>query len=78
VKIAYVLSHPELSGGVKVVFQHAWLLQLQGHDVTVLGCGRKPDWIKVHVNYVDYSQGVSRLGRQDLVIATYFTTISIA
>jgi glycosyltransferase involved in cell wall biosynthesis len=78
VKIAYVLSYPELSGGVKVVFQHARLLKLQGHDVTVLGLGSKPDWLEVQVNYIDYSQGQPRVGQQDLVIATYFTTIAVA
>jgi glycosyltransferase involved in cell wall biosynthesis len=78
VRIAYVLSRPELGGGTKVVFQHAQLLQDKGDDVTVLGEGPKPDWMEIRVPYIDYSGGLPRLPEQDLVIATFWTTLPLA
>lgn len=77
-KVAYVLLHPELGGGVKVVFQHARLLQMQGHEVSVLGCGPKPDWVQFDGTYFNYDQEQPKVGSQDLVIATYYATIPIA
>ena len=76
--ICYVLDRPELCGGVKVVFQHAQLLTAQGHGVTILGLGRRPRWIDFSGRYHDYRRRPPRLKDQDLVIGTYFTTISTA
>jgi glycosyltransferase involved in cell wall biosynthesis len=75
VRIAYVLPFPELNGGNKVIFQHVGLLQEMGHELTVLAEGPKPDWIRIDAAYVDLGTTVSRLPSQDLVIATYWTTI---
>ena len=77
-KITYVLDRPELSGGVKVVFQHAQLLRSQGYQVTVLGQGPTPHWSVFEGAYIDYSQKLPRLVSQDLVIGTYWTSIPIA
>jgi glycosyltransferase involved in cell wall biosynthesis len=78
VRVAYVLGHPELNGGNKVVLQHAALLRAGGDEVAVLGLGPKPEWAAVEAPYFDYSAGTPRLPRQDLVIATFWTTLAAA
>ncbi|MFL6236343.1 MAG: glycosyltransferase family 4 protein [Thermoanaerobaculia bacterium] len=77
-RISYVLSHPELNGGNKVIFQHANLLQDHGHEVTLLGEGPKPDWMAIHATWIDYASAVSHIPEQDLVVATYWTTLRLA
>lgn len=83
-RIAYVLPRPELGGGSKVIFQHARLLREVGHAVTLLGDGPRPDWYPVGEGYVDYSPflkdgvPVPGLPEQDLVVATFWTTVSLA
>lgn len=76
--ISYVLGYPELGGGTKVVFQHAELLHDLGHTVTILGIGTSPTWIAFSGHYIDYSGGLPSLPYQDLIIATYWTTIEIS
>ncbi len=76
--ITYILGYPELGGGVKVVFQHAELLHKLGHNVTILGVGNSPSWITFSGQYINYSAGLPSLLHQDLIIATYWTTIEIA
>jgi glycosyltransferase involved in cell wall biosynthesis len=80
VRITYVLPRPELGGGNKVIFQHVGLLAENGDEVTVLGEGPRPDWIEIRVPYIDYAAaaGPPRLREQDLVIATYWTTLPLA
>jgi glycosyltransferase involved in cell wall biosynthesis len=83
-RITYVLPRPELGGGNKVIFQHALLLRRLGHEVTLLGDGPRPDWFEVGEGYVDYSGAAGKSGpvpvlpEQDLVIATFWTTLGIA
>ncbi|HYO15499.1 MAG TPA: glycosyltransferase family 4 protein [Thermoanaerobaculia bacterium] len=77
-RITYVLPRPELGGGNKVIFQHARLLQENGAEVTVLCEGPKPDWIAIDAAYVDSTAGFPKLPEQDLVIATYWTTLPVA
>lgn len=77
-KVTYVLGYPELGGGVKVVFQHAEILQNLGHTTTILGIGEAPTWISFGGQYIDYSRGLPPLPHQDLIIATYWTTIEVA
>jgi glycosyltransferase involved in cell wall biosynthesis len=78
VRITYVLPYPELNGGNKVIFQHIALLRENGDQVTVLAEGPKPGWIPIDAAYHDYSAAPARLADQDLVIATYWTTLEIA
>jgi glycosyltransferase involved in cell wall biosynthesis len=78
VRIAYVLPFPELNGGNKVIFQHVRLLQELGHELTVLAAGPKPDWIRIDAAYVDTTAAAPRVPGQDLVVATYWTTIEQA
>lgn len=77
-RIAYVLPFPELNGGNKVVFQHVALLREHGHELTVLAEGAKPDWIRIDAAWVDLTSTPPRLPDQDLVLATYWTTIEVA
>jgi glycosyltransferase involved in cell wall biosynthesis len=79
VRITYILPRPELGGGNKVIFQHARLLQEHGDEVTLLCDGPKPDWIGIDAAYVDYAGGIrQKLPEQDLVIATFWTTLPLA
>jgi glycosyltransferase involved in cell wall biosynthesis len=78
VRIAYVLPWPELGGGNKVIFQHVRLLHERGFEVAVLGAGPPPGWTDLPVPYHDYDAGAPQLPAQDLVIATYWTTIAVA
>ncbi len=77
-RITYVLPFPELNGGNKVIFQHVNLLRQGGHELTVLAEGPKPDWIGLDAAYVDTTLAAPRIPSQDLVIATYWTTIERA
>jgi len=78
VRIAYVLPSPELNGGNKVIFQHVGLLRSMGDEVTVLAEGPKPGWIEIDARYVDTTAEPTRLADQDLVVATYWTTVERA
>lgn len=74
-----MLDRPELGGGAKVVFQHAALLRRRGDEVTVLGGGPAPDWLHLDgLPYIDLAAGPLKLPPQDLVIATYWTTLPVA
>lgn len=77
-RITYVLPRPELSGGIKVVFQHAHLLWKQGIQVLLLGEGPDPDWMGERLPYHDYTSGPLQIPRQDLVIGTFWTTLALA
>lgn len=77
-RITYVLPHPELNGGNKVIFQHVRLLQESGDEMSILAEGPRPDWIRVDAEYQDYLAAPPVLREQDLVIATYWTTVPIA
>jgi glycosyltransferase involved in cell wall biosynthesis len=77
VRITYVLPRPELNGGNKVISQHAELLASAGHDVLVLGDGPRPEWFPAALSYRELAS-VSSLPSQDLVIATFWTTVTIA
>lgn len=77
-RIAYVLPFPELNGGNKVAFQHVALLRAHGHELSVLAHGPRPDWIEIDAAYQDISATPPRLATQDLVIATYWTTVAEA
>lgn len=77
-RITYVLPSPEMNGGNKVVFQHIRLLREGGHEVTVLGEGPRPDWAGFDGPYLDLSAGPPHLPSQDLLIATFCTTLPVA
>jgi glycosyltransferase involved in cell wall biosynthesis len=78
VRVTYVLPNPELGGGSKVVFQHAELLRGRGFEVTVLGAGPCPGWAPFAGRYLDHGGPLPALPPQDLVIATFWTTVELA
>ena len=78
VRITYVLPAPEMNGGNKVIFQHAGLLRAAGHEVTVLGEGARPGWAGFDGTYRNYAAESFQLPAQDLVIATFWTTLAVA
>jgi hypothetical protein len=78
VRLCYVLPSPELGGGNKVIFDHAHLLRRQGWEVSVLGDGPAPGWLRLEMPYLDYRAQTPRLPPQDLVVATYWTTLAVA
>lgn len=77
-RITYILPFPEMNGGNKVIFQHIQLLREGGHEVTVLGEGPRPDWAGFDGPYRDIAAGAPHLPAQDLVIATFCTTLPVA
>ncbi|MDX2000336.1 MAG: glycosyltransferase family 4 protein [Thermoanaerobaculia bacterium] len=77
-RITYLAPRLELGGGSKVLVQHAHLLAERGHKVTLVGEGPAPDWLSLEVPYHDSSRSWPKLPTQDLVIATFWTTIARA
>ncbi|HKH46092.1 MAG TPA: glycosyltransferase [Thermoanaerobaculia bacterium] len=77
-RITYVLPFPEMNGGNKVIFQHVHLLRQAGNDVTVLGEGPRPGWAGFDGVYRDSAAALPALPAQDLVIATFWTTLAVA
>lgn len=82
-RVTFLLDRPELGGGTKVVLQQADLLAARGHQTTVAAHGGRPAWserwFRRGARYVDlFASGAGRLPSQDLLIATYWTTITSA
>ena len=80
-RLCYVLPHPELGGGNKVIFQHAHLLRRLGWQVSLLGDGPPPGWFHLEVPYFNYQGHAVPPAwppSQDLVVATYWTTLALA
>lgn len=81
-RVTYLLDRPELGGGTKVVLQHARLLADRGHTVTVAAEAAQPvwvaPWIGRGVGFVDLSRSAAAVPSQDLVVATFWTTIARA
>jgi glycosyltransferase involved in cell wall biosynthesis len=78
VRVAYVLPEPELNGGNKVVGLHAALLAAAGVEVTVLAAGPRPEWFPHGFAFHDLGAGAPGIGAQDLVVATFWTTLELA
>ncbi|MEO7795664.1 MAG: glycosyltransferase [Thermoanaerobaculia bacterium] len=80
--MTYLLDRPELGGGTKVVLQQARLLGQRGHSVTVAAQATQPawiaPWIQPPVRFVDLSDAKETLPSQDLVVATFWSTIARA
>jgi hypothetical protein len=78
VKLGFVLPRPEPGGGIKVVAHQAALLAAAGWEVTLLAPGPRPPWFPPGPRYVDLEAGRPHLAPQDLVIATFWTTVAEA
>lgn len=81
-RVTYLLDRPELGGGTKVVLQHARLLADRGHSVTIAAQAPQPAWVAPWigraVRYLDLSGPGGALPSQDLLVATFWTTIARA
>lgn len=80
--ICYLLESTELSGGVRVVFDHARLLTKKGHNVIIRAKYGNHQWYHhaIDVNYVDdlASSFPENTTVPDVVIATFWTTVKAA
>jgi glycosyltransferase involved in cell wall biosynthesis len=76
-KIVYVLESLELSGGVKVVVEHAAGLAARGHDVVLVTRDGRHDWIDVPVPIREVRAfDASTLPEADVHVATWFPTVA--
>jgi len=75
-RIAYVLESLELSGGVKVVVEHAEGLKARGHDVVLVTRDGRHDWLDVSVRVHEVPAfDASTLPEADVHVATWFPTV---
>jgi glycosyltransferase involved in cell wall biosynthesis len=76
VKIVYVVPSLGISGGIKVVVEHAEGLLARGHDVSIVTLDARHAWIPIHVPVVEVPD-LSRatLPEADVHVATWFPTV---
>ena len=75
-KIVYVVESLELSGGVKVVVEHAEGLRARGHDVAIVTRDARHGWLAVDVPIVEVAAfDASTLPEADVHVATWFPTV---
>ncbi len=78
-RVVYVMTHVHVSGGAKVILQHANNLQNQGIDVTIVCHYPKPDWFPVNCRYVQVpfqTELYNMIPECDVIVATYWDHIS--
>ncbi|HQR46687.1 MAG TPA: glycosyltransferase family 4 protein [Thermoanaerobaculia bacterium] len=76
-KIVYVLESLELSGGVKVIVQHAEGLAARGHEVVLVTKDARHDWIPIRVPVVEVPRfDAETLPPADVHVATWFPTVA--
>jgi glycosyltransferase involved in cell wall biosynthesis len=76
VKIVYVVESLGLSGGVKVIVEHAEGLRARGHDVTLVTRDARHEWLDVRVPVVEVSAfDATTLPEADIHVATWFPTV---
>ena len=78
IHVVYVLTHAQVCGGVKVVFEHANGLVRLGARVTVVAHFPRPDWFELAADYVrvpfqyELATGIPPC---DVIVATYWDHI---
>ena len=79
-KIVYLLASSALSGGAKVVFQHAEELARRGHAVTIASPDPRPDWFPLRRSaWEEGDLARSRsLAESEAAVATFWTTVAPA
>ncbi len=74
--IVYVLPTSDLSGGIRVVLEHAEGLWRRGYRVRVVGPGPPPDWYPLQVPYGQIElEGQGSVPAADICIGTFWTTV---
>ena len=75
-KVTYVIPNLEVSGGIKVVVEHAEELHARGHDVCVVSLGPPAPWRNVDAPVRVVSEiSAATLPATGLAIATWFETV---
>ena len=75
-RIVYVVESLELSGGVKVIVEHAEGLAARGHDVVIVTKDARHDWLPIRVPVVPVSEfSAATLPEADVHVATWFPTV---
>ncbi len=75
-RIAYVVESLELSGGVKVIVEHAAGLRARGHDVTLVTRDARHAWLEVGVPVLEVPVfDRATLPEADVHVATWFPTV---
>ena len=75
-KIVYVVESLELSGGVKVIVEHADGLAARGHDVAIVTRDARHAWLGVAVPVLEVPVFDARtLPEADVHVATWFPTV---
>lgn len=77
-RVAYVMTHVSVCGGVKVIFEHTNRLKELGWEVYIISHFPKPDWYPVFAEYlqvpfgIELAQGIPPC---DVIVATYWDHI---
>jgi glycosyltransferase involved in cell wall biosynthesis len=75
-RIVYILESLEMSGGVKVIVEHAEGLASRGHDVALVTKDARHDWIPIRVSVIEVPCfSVTTLPEADVHVATWFPTV---
>ena len=75
-KIVYVVASLEVSGGVKVIVEHAEGLAARGHDVSVVSLRPPEPWMPVGVPVTVVPEiSAATLPDADVLIPTWFETV---
>ncbi|GAV26146.1 glycosyltransferase group 1 family protein [Carboxydothermus islandicus] len=77
-KIVYVMTHVGITGGAKIIFEHANRLTELGHDVTIISHYPKPNWYIINAKYRQIPFGISfseAIPDCDVIVATYWDHI---
>lgn len=76
--IVYVMTHVNICGGSKIIFEHANHLQKHGAKVTIISHFPKPTWFPLVTDYFRVPFGVklaSGIPNCDVIVATYWDHI---
>lgn len=75
-KIVYVVESLEVSGGVKVIIEHAEGLASRGHDVSIVTRDARHSWIPIRVPVSPVHRfDESTIPPADVHVATWFPTV---
>jgi glycosyltransferase involved in cell wall biosynthesis len=76
VKIVYAVESLGMSGGVKVIVEHAEGLAERGHDVSIVTKDARHDWMPIRVPVSEVARfDAFTLPRADVHVATWFPTV---
>ena len=75
-RVVYVVSSLEVSGGVKVIVEHAEALAARGHDVSIASLRAPEPWMPVGVPVTVVPEiSAATLPPADVHVATWFETV---